>query len=135
MNLFFVDSSVLLDLFLHDRQWFEWSSGAVDEAAELGPLVINPVVLAEVSVRYSTLELLDAALPRDFLRREPIPDAAAFLAGKAFLRYRRRGGPRTTLLPDFLVGAHAAVRRYRLITRDPRRFRDYFPTLQIIAPD
>jgi predicted nucleic acid-binding protein len=129
-----VDSSVLLDVLTEDRVWFEWSSGALAEAAESSVLAINPIVFAEVSVRFERIEELEDALPPAWLERAPLPWEAAFLAGKCFLRYRRRGGARSSPLPDFYIGAHAAVAGMRLLTRDPSRFRTYFPSLELIAP-
>ena len=130
-----VDSSVLLDTFTEDSKWFEWSAGALARAAETSRLVVNPVIYAEISVRFDRIEDLDDALPLDRFAREPLPYDAAFLAGKAFLRYRRRGGERLSPLPDFFIGAHAAVAGHRLLTRDPARFRSYFPKIDLISPD
>jgi predicted nucleic acid-binding protein len=130
-----VDSSVLLDTFTEDSKWFEWSAVALARAAETSKLVVNPVIYAEISVRFDRIEELDDALPLDRFAREPLPYDAAFLAGKAFLRYRRRGGQRSSPLPDFFIGAHAAVAGHRLLTRDPARFRSYFPKLDLISPD
>jgi predicted nucleic acid-binding protein len=96
--------------------------------------VINPIVYAEVSIRYTRIEDLEAALPAEDYHRDELPYEAGFLAGKAFLRYKRRGGDKRSPLPDFYIGAHAAVRSYRLLTRDTSRYRSYFPTVQIIAP-
>ena len=127
-----VDSNVILDVATEDRAWFAWSAAALQGAANVSVLVINPIVYAEVSVRYATIEALEAALVG--LRRDPLPWEGAFLAGKAFLQYRRRGGMRTSTLPDFYIGAHAAIAGMTLLTRDPRRYRTYFPTLEIIAP-
>src|SRR4051794_21442018 len=101
-----------------DPSWLAWSSAALERAADSSRLVINPVIYAEVSVRYTRIEDLDEALPRSLLDREAIPYEAAFLAGKCFLAYRRRGGARWSPLPDFFIGAHAAVAGYRLLTRD-----------------
>jgi predicted nucleic acid-binding protein len=129
-----VDSDVLLDVLTEDPKWLDWSSTRLAELAEEAALVINPVIYAEVSIRFEEIEDLDDAVSPDHFRREPLPWEAAFLAGKAFLRYRRRGGRRRSPLPDFYIGAHAAVRRWRLLTRDPRRYRLYFPTLSILAP-
>jgi predicted nucleic acid-binding protein len=128
-----VDSNVLLDLFDENSAWFAWSRTALEEAAETGRLLINPVIYAEISVGYDQIEEVDALLPA-FLIREPIAYEAAFLAAKAYQIYRRRGGQRRSPLPDFFIGAHAAVGRYDLITRDPTRYRTYFPTVRIIAP-
>lgn len=130
-----VDSSVLLDTFTEDSKWFEWSAVALARAVETSRLVVNPVIYAEISVRFDRIEDLDDALPLDRFAREPLPYDAAFLAGKAFLRYRRRGGQRSSPLPDFFIGAHAAVAGHRLLTRDPARFRTYFPKLDLISPD
>ena len=129
-----VDSCVLLDVVTEDEQWGEWSSTALAGARDQGRLVINPFVYAEVSVGFDRVEDLDDTVaPRDF-EREALPYGAGFLAGKAFLTYRRRGGERRSPLPDFYIGAHAAVRRYRLLTRDTSRYRTYFPTVVLVAP-
>ena len=128
-----VDSSVLLDVLTEDEQWFDWSSEALARAAEQGVLAINPIIYAEISIRFGRIEDLDAVLGPDFERR-PLPWPAAFLAGKCFLRYRRRGGERRSPLPDFYIGAHAAVEGLSLLTRDAPRYRKYFPRLPLIAP-
>jgi predicted nucleic acid-binding protein len=130
-----VDSSVLLDVLTEDSRWFEWSSTALADAAESHTLVINPVIYAEISVRFDRIEDLEAALAGASLERRHVPYEAAFLAGKCFLRYRSLGGKRTTALPDFFIGAHAAVERWALLTRDSARFRTYFPRLVVIAPE
>jgi predicted nucleic acid-binding protein len=130
-----VDSNVLIDVLSHDRSWAEWSNNAVRRAGSVGPLVINEVIYAEVSVRYSKAEVLDRELSVDYFQRERTPWPAAFLAGKAYLEYKRRGGTRRSPLPDFFIGAHAAVAGLRLLTRDPGRYRTYFPTLELIAPE
>lgn len=129
-----VDSNVLLDVMTEDPTWQDWSVAALAEAAEAGPLFINPVIYSEVSIRFSTIEELEAALPQSDYRREPIPWDAAFLAGKAFVSYRRNQGTRATALPDFFIGAHAAVAPWRLLTRDASRYRTYFPTVPLLAP-
>jgi predicted nucleic acid-binding protein len=128
-----VDSNVLLDLFDENSLWFSWSKTALEEAADAGRLLINPIIYAEISVGYDQIEKVDALLPA-VLYREPIAYEAAFLAAKAYQIYRRRGGQRLSPLPDFFIGAHAAVGRHDLITRDPRHYRTYFPTVRIIAP-
>ena len=135
MTAILVDSNVLLDLMSEDPRWFPWSAAAVARAADRFRLVINPVIYAEVSLRYSRIEDLDAALPKAMLEREAIPYAAAFLAGKSYLAYRQRGGTKRPPLPDFFIGAHAAIAGYRLLTRDTARYRSYFPRLPLIAPD
>ena len=134
MSAVLVDSNVLLDIMTEDPQWFSWSAGALARAAETMRLVINPIIYAEISIRYSRIEDLNDALPQTFVEREPLPYEAAFLAGKAFLIYRKRSGVRRSPLPDFFIGAHASIARYSLLTRDARRYRTYFPKLPLIAP-
>jgi predicted nucleic acid-binding protein len=104
------------------------------DAGQRGPLVINPLIFAEVSARYATVEALDDALPLEYYKREALPWAAAFLAAKCFEAYRRRGGVKRSPLPDFYIGAHAAVAGLTLLTRDARRYRTYFPKLRIVVP-
>lgn len=134
MSAVLVDSNVLLDVLTEDSDWYEWSARALEDAAESSVLVVNPLVYAEVSVRFETIEELEDALPTSLLRREPLPWEGAFLAGKCFLAYRRRGGGGRSPLPDFYIGAHAAVRRHTLLTRDAARYRTYFPRLDLICP-
>lgn len=129
-----VDSNVLLDVATEDPRWFAWSSEALTQVAERSVLVVNPIIYAEVSVSYERIEDLEEALPASAFRRDPLPYEAGFLAGKAFLRYRRRGGGRSAPLPDFYIGAHAAVAGYQLLTRDAARYRTYFPTVDLIVP-
>ena len=129
-----VDSNVLLDVATEDARWGEWSSSALARVADTEPLAINPLIYAEVSIRYETIEELEEVLPAEAFRREPLPYEAGFLAGKAFLAYRRRGGRRSSPLPDFYIGAHAAVAGYRLLTRDASRYRTYYPSLDLIDP-
>jgi predicted nucleic acid-binding protein len=135
MTAVLIDSNVLLDVMTEDEGWFAWSAEAVDRAADRHRLVINAVVYAEVSIRFSQIEELDAVLPTTMFEREAVPYEAAFLAGKCFLTYRKRGGTRRSPLPDFFIGAHAAVAGYTLLTRDAKRYRAYFPKLSLIAPD
>lgn len=130
-----VDSNVLLDILTVDQTWEAWSSAALTEAFDSGPVILNPIVYAEVSIGFARIEDLDDALPTSQFVREPLPYPAGFLAGKAFLSYRRSGGVKPTPLPDFYIGAHAAVARYRLLTRDAKRYRTYFPRLEVIAPE
>lgn len=134
MTAVLVDSNVLLDVATQDARWGEWSAQALAAAAEGSVLVINPLIYAEVSIGYGTIEALEEALPATVFRRDALPYEAAFLAGKSFLDYRRRGGRRTSPLPDFYIGAHAAVARFELLTRDVGRYRTYFPTVKLIAP-
>ena len=129
-----VDSNVLLDVLTEDPQWFGWSSETLAQQAEQGVLVINPIVYAEVSVSFERIEELEDALPSTMFLREALPWEAGFLAGKCFRTYRRRSGVRRSPLPDFYIGAHAAVTGMALLTRDPARYRTYFPRLEVIAP-
>lgn len=128
-----VDSSVLLDMFTEDPTWLGWSQARLTEAARSGPLVIDAIVVAEIAPRFSRVETLRAALLPVF-RTEEIPVAAAFLAGHAHAAYRRAGGSREAILPDFLIGAHAAVTGRPLLTRDPRRVAAHLPGARLIAP-
>jgi len=130
-----IDSNVLLDIATEDPRWADWSDANVAQARDDGTVVINPIIYAEVSVGYESIESLDDALPASDFKREALPFAAGFLAGKAFLVYRQRGGARSSPIADFYVGAHAATKRYRLLTRDPSRYRTYFPSVELIAPD
>jgi len=129
-----VDSNVILDVLTEDPRWAAWSAAALAQAANAGPVYINPIIYAEVSIGVATIEEMEEVLPAASFPRLPIPLEAAFLAGKAFLRYRKRKGTKTTPLPDFFIGAHAAVAGLRLLTRDSRRYRTYFPSIEIIAP-
>jgi predicted nucleic acid-binding protein len=131
-----VDTNVILDVSTNDKRWYEWSAAALEEAADESTLVINPIIYAEVSIAYKKIEDIQLALPPGTFRRDALPYEAAFLAGKAFLRYRQRGGrSKAHPLPDFYIGAHAAVAGFRLLTRDAARYRTYFPGLHVIAPD
>ncbi len=129
-----VDSNVLLDVLTNDPSWFEWSTEALTLAAQQHVLVINPIIYAEVSIGFDRIEDLNEALPEQMVERRPIPLEAAFLAGKAYDRYRRQGGQKRSHLPDFFIGAHAAVQNMTLITRDAARYRTYFPTLELVCP-
>lgn len=129
-----IDSNVLLDLFDQQSEWHEWSTSALASAADDATLVINPIIYAETSVRFKTPAEFDAAFPSEDFVRRALPFAAAFIAGKAHVEYRRRGGVRAATLPDFFIGAHALVAQFKILTRDPRRFRRYFPTVKLVAP-
>ncbi len=129
------DSNVLLDVLTEDPAWFGWSGSALQECAQNHILVINPIIYAEVSIGFDRIEDLDAALPESRIERRPVPWDAAFLAGKCFLKYRRLGGEKRSPLPDFFIGAHAAVEKMTLLTRDAARYRTYFPTLKLISPE
>ena len=128
-----VDTNVLLDIITMDPAWRAWSENALREAAERSTLAINPIIFAEVSMKFDRIEDADAALV-DF-DRETLPYEAGFLAGKAFLAYRRRGGQKRAPMPDFYVGAHAVVACMDLLTRDSARYRTYFPGLSILSPE
>jgi len=129
-----VDSNVLIDVATSGSEWADWSASMITRAAEEGRVVINPIIYAEVSMGFDRIEDLDAALPVEYFAREELPWAAAFLAAHVFLDYRRAGGARRAPLPDFYIGAHAAIAGYTLLTRDARRYRAYFPKLRLIAP-
>lgn len=129
-----IDSNVLLDVLTEDERWLSWSSNALERCAEQSILVINPVIYAEVSIGFERIEDLEDVLSPDAFERAALPYEAAFLAGKCFLAYRKRGGARRSPLPDFYIGAHAAVAGMSLLTRDPKRYRTYFPGLELIAP-
>lgn len=129
-----VDSNVFLDILTDDPTWAPWSIESLERMLDQGPVAINPIVYAEVSVGLDRIEELDTVLPETSFRREPLPYSAGFLAGKAFLAYRHRGGTRSAPLPDFYIGAHAAVAGYRLLTRDAQRYRTYFPRVELITP-
>jgi predicted nucleic acid-binding protein len=129
-----IDSCVLLDVIADDERWADWSAAQIATAIDEGRAVINPLIYAEVSVGYQTIEELEELLPGDAYEREPLPYLAGFAAGKAFLQYRRSGGQKRSPMPDFYIGAHAAVAGYRLLTRDISRYHTYFPTIDLIAP-
>jgi predicted nucleic acid-binding protein len=129
-----VDSNVLLDVLTDDPPWAERSRAAMERAADEGRLAINPIIYAEVSVGYDRVEEVDAVLSPDDFTRLSLPWAAGFLAGKCFARYRRAGGKRRSPLPDFYIGAHAAVEGLTLLTRDPGLYRTYLPRLSVTTP-
>lgn len=129
-----VDSNVILDILTEDPNWLEWSSQQLAECADQGILVINPIIYAEVSIGFNQSIELEQALNPDIFRRDPLPYETAFLAGQAFLQYRRRGGERRSPLPDFYIGAHAAIAKLTLLTRDVNRYKTYFPSVNVINP-
>ena len=134
MNRVLVDANVLLVVLTDDPDWYAWSATQLDACASRADLCINPIIYAEVSVGFERIEELDDALPRDAFNRLELPWEAGFLAGKAFLHYRRAKGARTSPLPDFYIGAHAAIEGMALLTRDAKRYRTYYPKLEIICP-
>jgi predicted nucleic acid-binding protein len=129
-----VDTNILVDVLQDDAEWSEWSIGQLRTQAQVHALAINPVIYAEMSLSFSTLEALEAVVGRMQLELHEVPRPALFLAGKAFAQYRRRGGTKTQVLPDFFIGAHAAIQGWPLLTRDAARYRSYFPGLQVLAP-
>ena len=130
-----VDSNILLDVMTEGQEWADWSEQQLDRAALRGPLVVNDVIYAEISARFSGFETLDALLDEYDIEVVPMPRAALFLAGKVFLKYRSAGGARTGVLPDFFIGAHAAVLKIPILTRDTKRYRTYFSSVTLIAPE
>ena len=132
MPAILVDSNVFLDVLTTDPVWFAWSARQLAQFGGSGTLVINPIIYAELSAGFDRIEDLDSALGS--VRRDPLPWPAAFLAGQCYVAYRRRGGEKRSPLPDFYIGAHAAVAGLPLLTRDSARYRTYFPKLEIIAP-
>lgn len=129
-----VDTNVLLDVFTDDAHWADWSAQQLARASDHGPLVINPIIYAELGMGFDRVEDLDAALP-SHIEREALPWEAAFLAGRIFLEYRRRGGTKRSPLPDFYVAAHAAITGRALLTRDRPRYAEFLPALHILTPD
>lgn len=129
-----VDTNVLVDVLQNDPQWADWSVSQMRAQSRVHQLVINPIIYAEVSLSFTTVEGLDAVIDTLALEVHEVPRSALFLAAKAFAQYRRRGGGKQQVLPDFFIGAQAAVQAWPLLTRDASRFRTYFPTLQVIAP-
>ena len=134
MNSTLIDANVLIDLFDNDSEWQGWSDAMLAKAANRGRLVINPIILAELAAGFDSFETLNAALPPEYVQREALPWDAAFLAARAYVIYRHAGGERRSPLPDFYIGAHAAVAGHTLLTRDSRRYRYYFPKLRIVSP-
>jgi len=129
-----VDTNVLVDVLEDDRDWAEWSIGQLRAQSQVHELVINLVIYAELSLAFETVEALDAVVDQMRLTLAEVPRPALFLAGKAFLQYRRSGGRKSNVLPDFFIGAHAAASRCPLLTRDVQCYRTYFPTVELIAP-
>ncbi|MFC0627690.1 type II toxin-antitoxin system VapC family toxin [Kribbella deserti] len=130
-----VDTCVILDILTRSAVWYDWSASALAKAWDAGRLVINPLIYAEASAGFNRIEHVDAALPPDVFTREPLPYHAGFLAARAFAEYKRRGGTKRSPMPDFYIGAHAAVNRYQLLTRDQGRFETYFPGVRLVTPE
>lgn len=134
MKSVMIDTCVLLDVVTEDAAWFAWSSEALRQAADDAMVVLNPVIYSELSVGFERIEDLESLFSPEVFEYRPIPREAAFLAGKSFLAYRRRGGGKTIPLPDFFIGARASVESLPLVTRDMNRFRTCFPRLALICP-
>ena len=134
MNGVLIDSNVLIDIITEDSKWFSWSADQLEDCASNCSVYINKIIYAEVSIGYKKIEDLENALSHSFIERLTIPWEAAFLAGKAYLKYRRNGGIKTMPLPDFFIGAHALISNLHLLTRDSKRFKHYFPQLKLITP-
>lgn len=130
----FVDSNIALDVFLNDPKWADWSESILDRYDQLGPLYINAIVYSEISIGFKRIEDLESAIVKAGLQMLEIPKEALFLAGKAYLKYKKRKGMKRTPLPDFYIGAQAAVQDLVLITRDVSRYRSYFPTVKLVCP-
>ena len=135
MKGIFVDSSVILDLFEDDQNWAEWSESTISRYSIIHTLYINPSIYSEVSIGFERIEELESAITGCGFQLLEMPKEALFLAGKAFVRYRKRKGKKLSSLPDFFIGAHAAVLGWELITRDISRYRSYFPTVKLITPE
>ncbi len=129
-----VYSNVIIDVLTKDSVWQTWSEAALSDAADRDDVAINPIIYAEIASGFATIGELDRCLGAEAFRRLALPYEAGFVAGRAFVEYRRRGGVRASPLPDFYIGAHAAVASYTLLTRDARRYAGYFPTVQLISP-
>lgn len=134
MTDFLVDSNIILDILTEDTQWFEWSANQLTNCAEKGTLHINPIIYAEVSIGFQEITQVESVLSPSFFQRDTLPYQAAFLAGQAFVEYRRRGGVKRSPLPDFYIGAHSFVSGYILLSRDANRYQTYFPELVLISP-
>lgn len=135
MRRFLVDTNVIIDVLARDPVWFDWSASTLERCGDSGLLAINPIIYAELAVGFDRIEDLEAAVPAPDWLRLPLPWTAGFLAGRCFGDYRRRGGQRPRPLPDFYVGAHAAVDGLSIVTRDAARFRTYFPSVEVVAPE
>ena len=129
-----VDTNVLLDLVEDDPRWAPWSQEKLESVSAIDTLASNAIIYGELSIAFERIEELDAVVADAHLRMEPIPPEALFLAGKVFLQYRRRRGTKHSVLPDFYIGAHAAVMQWPLLTRDAKRYQTYFPTVEFITP-
>lgn len=134
MHGLLVDSNIILDILTEDQTWFDWSSKQLSIYAEQTILIINPIIYAEISIRFAHIEDLEKSVSSEYFTRQSLPWEAAFLAGKVFVKYKKNGGVKAAPLPDFFIGAHALVADLSLLTRDKGRYQHYFPTLSIISP-
>ena len=134
MNPVLIDSNILIDIFSDDQDWCKWSRDQMTYLSQMTHLYINPIIYSEISIGFERIEELENCLNMLPVKAVNIPKEALFLAGKAFLKYKRNSGTKTSALPDFYIGAHAAVNRWQVVTRDPKRMSHYFPTLKIISP-
>lgn len=130
-----IDTNILIDIATRDAEWHAWSRKRLAEARRRGGIIVNQIIVAEFALRYETLDDVDAALPPEQFLRENLPWTAAFAASRAFRAYRRAGGARQRILPDFFIGAHATIRGHAVLTRDATGFRSYFPALELISPE
>lgn len=135
MSITLVDTNVILDIIKEDPRWEAWSSSNLEACGNLGMVAVNPLIYAELSSAFDSVEALNAALAPNFIQLLDLPWDAAFLAGQAYKAYRRQGGTKTSPIADFYIGAHAAVKGFTLLTRDTRRYKTYFPALKVIAPN
>jgi predicted nucleic acid-binding protein len=129
-----VDSNIILDVFLNDLKWAGWSESRLEEYSDQSVLYINPIIYSEISIGFKLIEDLESAISKAGFHMQEIPKEALFLAGKAYVKYKRRGGIKRTPLPDLFIGAHAAVMNLDLLTRDISRYQSYYPTLKLISP-
>lgn len=135
MTIILVDTCVITDLADRQGEWFEWSASTLERLDQSHKLAINPVIYSECSVGYQSIEDVEALFAGLMMEMLPLSREALFLAGKAFLQYRRNKGQKANVLPDFFIGAHAAVEQYTLVTRDLNRFSTYFPSLDLVTPN
>lgn len=135
MSVILIDSCVITDLADPYSRWFEWSAGTLEELDDGHVFVINPMIYTECAIGFEKIEEIEGVIAALAFEYREIPREALFLAGKAFLRYRRQRGTKANVLPDFFIGAHAAVERYKLMTRDKGRFSSYFPSVELLMPN
>ena len=133
--MIYVDSNIILDILTNDPKWYEWSASRLEKYSNSGQLIINEIIYAEISIGFEKIEELEEIIKDEFFKIESIPKEALFLAGKVFLKYKKQNGNKTSILPDFFIGAHAIVKKSPLLTRDVKRYKTYYPTLDIISPE